>query len=273
MESDLVSVVITNFNNAAYVGQAIGSVRQQTFQNWELIVVDDASTDGSVDRIRGALEGESRGRMEVLPENSGGPGQPRNHAVGLARGKWVAFLDADDVWHPRKLELQLAAARATGARFVSTRRFSFRQETEIRFDANRGAVEGDLSGERMGHGKLVRKNFLCTASVLGLRDLFLAHPFQPERRYRAIEDYWCWLHVHRDGIPWSWLMRTPLVYYRLAETSISRSRTDMIRKHWMLYGDYFAGQTLGGVRRWWSMGTYAGYSLARLASERWLGVR
>ncbi|MGE3310871.1 MAG: glycosyltransferase family 2 protein [Limisphaerales bacterium] len=273
MDSDSVSAIITNYNNAPTIGRAIRSVREQTHQDWELIVVDDASKDESIRVIQAALDGETRARLEVMPTNSGGPGKPRNHAVTIARGRWVAFLDADDVWHPRKLELQLAAARKTDARFVSTRRLSFRKDDEIRFDEKLAPTDTVLAGARLDHVQLARKNFLCTSSVLGWRELFLAHPFHPDLRYRAIEDYWCWLHVHRDGIPWSWLMRTPLVHYRLAETSISRSRAEMIRKHWMLYGDYFSGQPWAVLRRCLSMGTYAGYSIARLASERWLGVR
>jgi len=273
MGPDSVSAIITNYNNAPTVARAIQSVREQSFSDWELIVVDDASQDGSVGEIKSALRGEPRGRLEVMPVNSGGPGRPRNHAVTMARGRWVAFLDADDVWHPRKLEIQLAAARETGARFVSTRRLSFRKDEEIRFDTNLQPAGKALGGSRLNHAQLARKNFLCTSSVLGWRELFLASPFHPDVRYRAIEDYWCWLLVHRDGIPWSWLMSTPLVHYRLAETSISRSRAEMIRKHWMLYRDYFEGQPWAGLRRCLSMATYAGYSVVRLASERLLGVR
>ncbi len=142
--SPSVTVVLTNYNTGNYVGSAIRSVRMQTYTDWQLIVLDDASTDDSLDRIRDAVIAESRACVEIMPRNSGGPGVPRNRGVEMARGRWVAFLDSDDLWHPRKLELQLKASEATGARFVATRRRSFRRDEEVDFAAIRGAARHEI---------------------------------------------------------------------------------------------------------------------------------
>ncbi|MCX6924469.1 MAG: glycosyltransferase family 2 protein, partial [Verrucomicrobia bacterium] len=115
------SIVITSYNNAGVIGDAIHSVRAQTFRDWELLVVDDHSSDKTVAILEKALEGIPRARLIRLATNSGGPAQPRNVGVAASRGRYIAFLDADDLWHPLKLEVQLEAVRQAGVEFISTR--------------------------------------------------------------------------------------------------------------------------------------------------------
>ena len=104
----LVSVITPNYNCAAYIGAAIESVRSQSFRDWELVIVDDCSTDGS-DRIAAAYaEKDGRIRLYRTAARSGSPCEPRNLGLGAARGRYIAFLDSDDLWLPGKLEKQLA---------------------------------------------------------------------------------------------------------------------------------------------------------------------
>lgn len=107
-----VSVIIPTWNRAAYIGAAIESVRAQTFADWELIVVDDGSTDETAE-ILGAL---SDPRIRVLRiAHSGTTSIGRNAGIRVAKGEWVAFLDSDDLWLPEKLERQLALMAAQPA--------------------------------------------------------------------------------------------------------------------------------------------------------------
>jgi len=101
-----VSIVTPAFNGAATILDAVHSVQRQTFADWELIVVDDGSTDATVDTV--ASIGDRRVRIERTPTRSG-PARARNRGVALARGEFVAFLDADDVWMPEKLAHQVQA--------------------------------------------------------------------------------------------------------------------------------------------------------------------
>ncbi|HEX2080944.1 MAG TPA: glycosyltransferase family A protein, partial [Longimicrobium sp.] len=112
-----VSAVIPTYNRLPLLLAAVESVRVQTFGEWELIVADDGSTDGSAEAVE-AL-GDPRIRVLRLPR-TGSPAVARNAAVRAARGEWVAFLDSDDRWLPRKLELQLSAVRRAGARWSYT---------------------------------------------------------------------------------------------------------------------------------------------------------
>jgi glycosyltransferase involved in cell wall biosynthesis len=107
----LVSIVVPTYNRMQYLPAAIDSVLAQTFESWELIIADD----GSDDETRAYLQTlERRSRISVLQlTHSGNPGAARNAALRAARGEYVAFLDSDDTWMPTKLEVQLAALRAS----------------------------------------------------------------------------------------------------------------------------------------------------------------
>lgn len=112
-----VSVVIATFDRLPLLMEAVDSVRAQTFSDWELIVVDDGSADGSADAVE-AL-GDARIRVLRLP-HTGDVSAVRNAGVAAARGEWVAFLDSDDLWGPHKLAIQLEATREAGARWSYT---------------------------------------------------------------------------------------------------------------------------------------------------------
>lgn len=109
-----VSVVIPTWNRLPLLLQAVDSVRAQTFADWELIVADDGSTDGSAEAVE-AL-GDPRIRALRLPHGAD-EGRARNAGVAASSGEWVAFLDSDDLWMPHKLEVQFAASRAAGVRW------------------------------------------------------------------------------------------------------------------------------------------------------------
>lgn len=103
----LVSVETPAYNCEAYIGEAIESVRAQTYADWEMVVVDDCSTDGTAGAVRAYSESDPRVRYVHLPENSGAAAA-RTLAMRLAEGEYIAFLDSDDLWLPEKLERQLA---------------------------------------------------------------------------------------------------------------------------------------------------------------------
>jgi len=106
MSKALVSVIIGVYNKERYVEECLQSVLRQTYPHFELIVVDDCSTDGSLAKIRKVQD--DRIRLVQLAGNSGRPAIPRNQGLAIARGKYLAFLDADDLWMPEKLEKQVA---------------------------------------------------------------------------------------------------------------------------------------------------------------------
>ena len=102
----LISVIMPCYNMASYISDSIKSVVAQTYPHWELLIVDDASTDETVKIIESYSQTDSRIRFAIKKQNSG-IADTRNQCIQMAQGQFLAFLDADDIWHPEKLEKQL----------------------------------------------------------------------------------------------------------------------------------------------------------------------
>ena len=109
MHEPLVSVIIPTFNCGRYVEDAVGSVLNQTYRRLEIIIVDDGSTDDTGSKLK-----KYKDRVQVVTQENQGSSKARNVGLGLSRGDYVAFLDADDRWRPEKLEWQLACFRELG---------------------------------------------------------------------------------------------------------------------------------------------------------------
>lgn len=138
-----VSVILPTYNREALLRQAVTSVFEQTFIDWELIIADDGSTDGTrtyLDELR-----DSRVRS-VLLDHSGNPSRVRNAAIALARGEWIAFLDSDDLWLPTKLKLQLDRLAANPASRWSCTGVGFIDEHGAPIPQRAGAPYGAQSG-------------------------------------------------------------------------------------------------------------------------------
>ena len=118
-EYGLVSVITPTWNCAAFICETIRSVQAQTYQNWEMIISDDCSTDNTREQIEPYLKADSRIKYICNPKNSGAA-ITRNNALRRAQGKWIAFLDSDDLWHPKKLEMQIRFMVENGYHFSYT---------------------------------------------------------------------------------------------------------------------------------------------------------
>lgn len=127
----LVSIIMPSYNTAPYIAESIQSVIDQTYKDWELIIVDDCSTDNT-DEVITSLHDE---RIRYFKnERNGGAAVSRNKALRKAKGKWIAFLDSDDLWNPEKLEKQIAFMKENG--YV----FSYTNYEEIDADGNKTGV-------------------------------------------------------------------------------------------------------------------------------------
>jgi glycosyltransferase involved in cell wall biosynthesis len=153
MPQPSVSILMPAHNVAPWVGAAIASVQAQRFREWELILVNDASTDGTATCARVAALGDPRLRLIDNPRRLGAA-QARNRALDAARGRYIAFLDADDTWHPDKLHQQIPFMQAQGAalsytgfwRQTGSRRHHVRVPRTVTRDALlRGNVIGCLT--------------------------------------------------------------------------------------------------------------------------------
>ncbi len=129
---DLVSIVMPSYNTGEYIAESIRSVLAQSYPAWELLIVDDCSTDGTEEAVRPFLEDE-RIRFFRNEVNSGAA-VSRNRALREAKGRWIAFLDSDDLWTPEKLEKQIRFMEQNGCHF------SYSDYEEIDSAGNRTGV-------------------------------------------------------------------------------------------------------------------------------------
>lgn len=106
MVEDVVSIIMPTYRCGGYIEKSIASVQAQTYQNWELIIVDDCSNDGTIDKVLEIKKQDSRINIFQNSSNSGAA-VSRNVALKNAKGRWIAFLDSDDLWEPTKLEKQI----------------------------------------------------------------------------------------------------------------------------------------------------------------------
>jgi len=179
-----ISVVIPTYNSAHSLPDAIGSVRAQRWPNLEILVVDDGSTDRT-DRVLADLAGPD---MHVIRQQNHGPAAARNSGIAAASGEWIAFLDADDLWLPGKLERQFDAIRCTphvGFCYSD----SLVQTTDGRTEKTKCRRPREATFLELLWG-----NMMSTATVLVRRDCFqVVGHFDPE--LRTGEDWDMWLRL------------------------------------------------------------------------------
>lgn len=118
-DNGLVSIIMPTWNCADFISESIHSVLAQTYQNWELLIQDDCSKDNTYEVVKPYMEVDSRIKYECNPKNSGAA-ITRNKALRRAKGRWIAFLDSDDLWMPEKLEHQLKFMVENGYAFSYT---------------------------------------------------------------------------------------------------------------------------------------------------------
>jgi len=114
--NDLVSIITPTYNCGRFITETIRSVQAQTYQNWEMIISDDCSTDGTREIVAPLMEGDKRIKY-ICNEHNSGAAITRTNALRVAKGRWIAFLDSDDLWEPEKLEKQIKFMEEKGYYF------------------------------------------------------------------------------------------------------------------------------------------------------------
>ena len=181
----MISVVIPVYNRRQWIGRAVRSVLEQSWAEREVIVVDDASDDGTPGEV--AREFGDQVRLEVAARN-GGVSAARNAGMALARGEWLAFLDSDDEWLPAKLEKQMAALEGTGLGICHTEEIWIRRGVRVNQHKHHQKYGGDI---------FLRALALCLMSPSAIvihRDLF-RQVGNWDESYPACEDYELFLRL------------------------------------------------------------------------------
>ena len=218
----LVSIVMPVYNTAAYLERTIRSIQAQTVRDWELLIINDASTDASFEILsRLAL---SDPRLKILNNPSRlGPAASRNRGIEAAAADWIAFCDSDDLWLPGKLERQLAAAWESGADMLFSEAYCIDDKNNV---LGRFSVPASLSRSRLLSGNAIK----CS-TVMVRKDQLLRCPFEHDDLH---EDYLCWMRLIDSGCR-TLGIQEPLASYRLRQDSRSFQKFRSAAMMWKCY--------------------------------------
>ncbi len=232
----LVSVIMPAYNCELYIEAAIRSVMRQTHENWELLVLDDGSTDATCRVVERLLAEDTRIKLLKNPRNIG-VANTRNRGLDLCVGDYAAFLDSDDVWHAEKLEYQLNKMIAEGAGLSYT--------SYAIVDANGDSVKRPyVVPERITFCDLLKENVIGCSTVMLSRDMITKYRFATGFYH---EDYCLWLRILQDGRVAAGC-REALVDWRLLENSRSFDKRRSAQNRWRIYRDYLRFSRLKSAR-------------------------
>lgn len=220
--NELVSIIMPSYNTAKFISETIESVSAQTYPNWELIIVDDCSTDDTDAVVRPYL---ADGRIRYMKnEKNSGAAVSRNRALREAKGKWIAFLDSDDLWLPEKLEKQIAFMEQNNCRFSYT--------NYIEIDENSVPNGRSVTGPKKitRHGMYNYCWMGCLTVMYDAETVGLVQIADIKKN----NDYAMWLKACKKAD--CYLLDEVLAKYRKRSGSISRhGYTKLIKWHYKLY--------------------------------------
>lgn len=221
-----VSVILPVYNCRKFLKHSIQSVLNQTYENWELIVADDASSDGSAEEARRLAEGDSRIKVYTLPENKG-VGACRNFAIEQAEGRYLAFLDADDLWAKNKLASQLLFMERKKAALSHTSYSFIDEKGRI---MNKGQVDVDECIDLPAYMKTTQIG-MSTVMIDRRQIETVLFPYDRE----LCEDARTWMHFLRRGQKF-YGINSVLTLYRVRENQLSKNKAKMaentLRRYW-----------------------------------------
>ena len=224
--SDLVSIIVPVYNVKAYIAATIESVTAQTYTNWELILIEDGSTDGTKEFLERYLKEHADDRIQyhVLPENIGAAAA-RNYGVDICRGRFVTYLDSDDMWRPEKLANQVAFMKEQDAAFCYT-------GYEFALASGEGTGKVVEVPEKLTYKEALKNTTIFTSTVM-----FDSEKLSKEQLHMPLvksEDTALWWRILRDGRT-AYGLQENLVLYRRIGNSLSANKLEAIRRIWNLY--------------------------------------
>lgn len=211
------------YNAEKTIVEAIDSVLQQTYSNFELLVINDCSKDGTEALIDKFVRQDSRVRLINNAQNMG-VSYTRKHGLDEARGEWIAILDSDDMWLPEKLEKQIKLQKETQAKLLYT--------GSAFIDAEGKSLAWCLSVPlEIGYKQLLKQNILSNSSALVRKELYKSYYAIDDAMH---EDFAIWLQILRSGVK-AYGVNEPLLIYRLDARSKSGNKIKAAVMNWNTY--------------------------------------
>ncbi|MCT7492530.1 glycosyltransferase family 2 protein [Aliarcobacter cryaerophilus] len=247
MNYKLVSIITPSYKSEKFISQTIESVLGQTYQNWEIIIVDDVSPDNSNKIIEEYSKKDSRIKLIKLEKNSGAA-VARNIAIEESKGRYIAFLDADDIWKPEKLEKQIE--------FMRKNNYAFTYTAYEKIDEN-GLVFGEIGVPlKVSYNQLLKTCVIgCLTAVYDTNKL--GKVYMPTNTKR--EDFATWLSICKK-VDFAYGIKENLSQYRVYKSQSSNKKVKMAKENWKLYREieklnifkaiyYFSHYAIRGILR------------------------
>jgi len=207
----LISIIIPVYNTKRYLDETIGSVLKQTYKNWELILVDDGSTDGSVDLIKDYCNSDIR--IRLIEQANSGQGAARNNGIRQAKGDLIAFLDSDDLWTPEKLSIQLEEKVKYGVEFQYAHGYLMYEDQNNKLETY-DWISGEFKGLEF-FNQLFISCSVNTDTVLMDKIIFdKVGLFDTDPELRGTEDFDLWLRVAKENYK-VYGSKERIAYYRI----------------------------------------------------------
>ena len=230
--NNLVSIITPSYNSSKFIAQTIESVLSQTYDNWEMIIVDDVSPDNSNEIIEKYVQRDSRIKLIELEKNSG-PAVARNRAIEEASGRYIAFLDADDLWMSDKLQKQID--------FMKTHNY------ELTYTAYETMSEDGVNlhftitpPKKLNYQELLKANKIgCLSAIYDSKRI--GKVYMPLIKKR--QDYGLWLRVLKK-VDYAYGMDEVLGCYRIMSNSVSSNKLDLLKYNYRLFKEHENFSTL-----------------------------
>ena len=233
----LVSIITPTYNCARFLPETINSVLQQTYTNWEMLIVDDCSTDNTEEIVRSFKDERIK---YYRNEKNSGAAVSRNYALREAKGKWIAFLDSDDLWMPEKLERQIAFMEKNNYHFSCTKRTIYEEDgspTEIYVSSPKVIT------------KFKMHNYCWCGAITVMYDAEVMGVIQIEDLKKR-NDYAIWLKAIEKAN--CYYLDETLGVHRKRKGSISSVKKSQLIKHFYIL--YRKGERMSPLRAMWRTG-------------------
>ncbi len=219
----LVSIITPAYNSAKFIAETIQSVQNQTHQIWEMLIVDDGSSDATEAIVQSFLDKDKRIKFYKLPLNSG-PAVARNTAIEKASGDFMTFIDADDIWFPTFIENSIKTIQETKIPFVFS---SYKRSNE-----HMEFVYSDfIVPQKVSYSDILKSNSIsCLTAFVDVKTL--GKKYMPLIRKR--QDMGLWLN-YLKVIPFAYGIQETQAIYRIRQNSLSRKKSDLVKYQWQFY--------------------------------------
>ena len=222
IEKEKISIIVPMYNAEKFIGKTIESVLAQTYQNWEMLIMNDVSTDNSLAIV--SLYAKKDERIKIVnTEKNVGVVKGRNFLIDLASGKYIAFLDADDYWHNEKLEKQI--------KFMKEKNASISCTEYTRVKENEEKINDVIIKEEISYNDMLKNNYLgCLTVIYDAKKIGKRYFKELEKN----EDYVLWLEIVKD-VKTIYGLKENLAYYRVLDNSRSSNKVKTAKVRWEIY--------------------------------------